>query len=152
LAELLPNRTLPELLFLETKWASLMSYGMTSDLLQEVLPIDELVNTFSIRRHVTNVAERLERELADEHFYFIEGCENSWDQLPPPDGPLTVGIDGGYVRGQHKQGAFEARQRVSSVECVAEPAPFPRNTVAGHITVRSASDETSRAMSSAWCA
>jgi hypothetical protein len=33
LAELLPNRTLPELLFLETKWASLMSYGMTSKLL-----------------------------------------------------------------------------------------------------------------------
>jgi hypothetical protein len=33
LAELLPNRTLPELPFLETKWASLMSYGMTSDLL-----------------------------------------------------------------------------------------------------------------------
>jgi len=30
LAELLPNHTLPELLFLETKWASLMSYGMTS--------------------------------------------------------------------------------------------------------------------------
>ena len=27
LAELLPNHTLPELLFLETKWASLMSYG-----------------------------------------------------------------------------------------------------------------------------
>ena len=40
LAELLPNRTLPELLFLETKWASLMSYGMTSKLLQEVLPMD----------------------------------------------------------------------------------------------------------------
>jgi hypothetical protein len=30
LAELLPNHTLPELLFLETKWASLMSYGKTS--------------------------------------------------------------------------------------------------------------------------
>jgi hypothetical protein len=107
LAELLPNRTLPELLFLETKWASLISYGMTSDLLQEVLPIDEPVNTFTIRRHVANVAERLERELGDEQFCFIQGCQNSWDQLPPPDGPLTVGIDGGYVRGQHKQGAFE---------------------------------------------
>jgi hypothetical protein len=33
----LPNHTLPELLFLETKWASLMSYGMTSKLLQDVL-------------------------------------------------------------------------------------------------------------------
>jgi hypothetical protein len=65
LAELLPNRTLPELPFLETRSASLMSYGMPSNLLQDVLPIDELVKKFTIRRHVTNVAERLERELAD---------------------------------------------------------------------------------------
>ena len=107
LAELLPDRTLPELLFLETKWASLMSYGMTSELLQEVLPIDEPVNTFTLRQHVAEVAERLERELGDEQFCFIEGCQNSWDQLPAPDGPLTVGIDGGYVRGWHKQGSFE---------------------------------------------
>ena len=54
----------PESPLLKTKWASPTSYGITSDLLQEVLPIDELVNTFTIR-HVTNVAERLERELAD---------------------------------------------------------------------------------------
>ena len=54
LAEMLPDRTLPELLFLETKWASLMSYGMTSKLLQEVLPIDEPVNTFMLgEREIT---------------------------------------------------------------------------------------------------
>src|ERR1700726_54483 len=64
LAGLLPNHTLPELLFLETKWASLMSYGMTSKLLQDVLPIDEPVNTFTIRQHVADVAERLEQEMA----------------------------------------------------------------------------------------
>ena len=74
LAELLPNHTLPELLFLETKWASLMSYGMTSKLLQEVLPIDEPVNTFTIRQHVADVAERLEQEMGDEQFCFVEGC------------------------------------------------------------------------------
>jgi hypothetical protein len=28
LAEVLPERTTPELLFLETKWSSLMSYGL----------------------------------------------------------------------------------------------------------------------------
>jgi hypothetical protein len=26
------------------------------------------------------------------------------DELPSPDGPLTIGIDAGYVRGRHKQG------------------------------------------------
>src|SRR6202030_4502300 len=107
LAELLPNHTLPELLFLETKWASLMSYGMTLKLLQDVLPIDEPVNTFIIRQHVADVAERLEQEMGDEQFCFVEGCQRSWDELPAPDGPLTVGIDGGYVRGRHKKGQFE---------------------------------------------
>jgi hypothetical protein len=41
LADLLPERTTPELLFLETKWASLMSYGMTTQLLEDVLPMDD---------------------------------------------------------------------------------------------------------------
>ncbi len=107
LAELLPNHTLPELLFLETKWASLMSYGMTAKLLQDVLPIEERVNTFTIRQHVADIAERLEEELGDEQFCFVEGSQRGWEALPSPDGPLTVGIDGGYVRGQRKQGQFE---------------------------------------------
>jgi hypothetical protein len=84
-----------------------MSYGMTSKLLEDVLPIDEPVPTFTLRQHVVEVAERLERELGAEQFSFVEGCRNIWDQLPAPDGPLTVGIDGGYVRGRHKQGPFE---------------------------------------------
>src|SRR5262249_15093516 len=41
LATLLPERTTPDLLYLETKWAALMSYGLTVKLLQDVLPIDE---------------------------------------------------------------------------------------------------------------
>jgi len=107
LAEMLPEHTSPELLFLETKWASLMSYGMTSKLLQEVLPIDEPLSTFTIRQHVADVAERLERELGEEQCCFIEGCQHDWDRLPPPDGPLTVGIDGGFIRAPRKEGHFE---------------------------------------------
>ena len=107
LAELLPDHTMPELLFLETKWASLMSYGMTAQLLEDVLPMDEPLNAFTIRRHVWDVAERLEHELGEEQDCFITGCQRDWNQLPIPDGPLTVGIDGGYIRGQHKQGNFE---------------------------------------------
>ena len=98
LAELLPDHTTPELLFLETKWASLMSYGLTTQLLEDVLPMGEPLNAFTIRRHVWDVAERLEQELGEEQDCFIEGCQRDWDKLPAPDGPLTVGIDGGDVR------------------------------------------------------
>ena len=43
------------------------------------------------------MAERLEGELGEERPHFIEGCQRDWNQLPRPDPPLTVGLDGGYV-------------------------------------------------------
>lgn len=107
LAELLPEHTMPELLFLETKWAALMSYGLTAALLQDVLPIDEPLHDVTIRNHVFHVAERLERALGEEQVMFVEGCQLDRERLPMPDGPLTVGIDGGYVRAPRKQGCFE---------------------------------------------
>jgi hypothetical protein len=107
LAEVLPERTTPELLFLETKWSSLMSYGLTAELLQEVLPLDSPLHASTIREHVCRVAQRLENELGEEQFSFVEGCQRDWNKLPQPDGPLTVGIDGGYVRGRNKEGHFE---------------------------------------------
>jgi hypothetical protein len=46
MAHLLPERTTPELHFLETKGASLMSSGMTTQLLEDVLPTDDALNAF----------------------------------------------------------------------------------------------------------
>jgi hypothetical protein len=38
----------------------------------------------------------------------VEGCPADWETLPIPDGPITVGIDGGYVRNwEEKQQHFE---------------------------------------------
>ncbi len=37
---------------METKWASLMSYGVTVDLLKEVLPINDALDAETIRRHL----------------------------------------------------------------------------------------------------
>lgn len=125
LADLLPDHTTPELLYLETKWASLMSYGLTTELLEDVLPMDEPLNTFTIRRHVRDVAERLEQELGEERDCFIEGCQRDWDKLPVPDGPLTVGIDGGYVRGLPKQGQFEVIAGKSILAFKREPGEKP---------------------------
>ena len=52
LARLLPERTAPELIYLETKFASLVSYGLTVDILNEVLPIGKQMNTRSVRRQL----------------------------------------------------------------------------------------------------
>jgi hypothetical protein len=72
LAELLPERTAPELLYLQTKWAARMSYGLTVDLLEEVLPLQ--TNAMAVHRHVEQVAERSEQELGEEQFSFVDGC------------------------------------------------------------------------------
>ena len=38
-------------------------------------------------------------------------CQRDWENLPPPDGRITVGIDGGYVHARdgtnRKAGSFE---------------------------------------------
>src|SRR5262249_8119854 len=46
-----------------------------------------------------------------------------------PDGPMTVGIDGGYVRAAHKQGCFEViagRSVVAFRRSKADPVPPPK--------------------------
>jgi hypothetical protein len=60
-----------------------------------------------VRRHTLQTAERIEAELGDEKEAFFEGTEDDWERQPIPDGPLTVGIDGGFVKAAHKQGFFE---------------------------------------------
>ena len=98
LAALLPERTSPELLYLETKWASLAAYGVTTKLLHEVLPIDQKHSAITVRNHTLRAARRKEQMLGDEHAIYSEGSPAEWSRLPIPDGPLSVGLDGGLVR------------------------------------------------------
>jgi len=111
LVQLLSERTALELLYLESKFASLMSYGLTVKLLKEVLPIGQAINATTVRNHVHGVAQRIDGELGEEQVFFIDGCERDWEQLPRPDLPLTVGLDGGYVHScaqrSRKEGWFE---------------------------------------------
>jgi hypothetical protein len=108
LTALFTEHTAPELLYLETKWASLVSYGMTVDLLRDVLPIGALAHASTFRNHLHRVATRHDAELGDERSCFIEGCPADWKELPVPEGPIVVGIDGGYVRDwADKQSNFE---------------------------------------------
>ncbi len=104
----LQGRTSPEMLYPETKWASLIPFAKVADLLQKVLPMEDSVNAETVRKHLQAAAERLEQELGEERpLPLFEGAEEDWQHQPLPDGPITVGLDGGYVRAAHKQGWFE---------------------------------------------
>jgi hypothetical protein len=105
---LLTDAVAPELLYMETKWASLVSFSLTAQALKDFLPVDATLNATTIQNHALAVAQRGEDELGEEQWAFVEGCPADWETLPIPDGPLTVGIDGGYVRDWHeKQSHFE---------------------------------------------
>lgn len=110
-AALFPERSTPELLCQEVRWASLLSYGVTMKLLGDLLPMDHQLSTSTLSRHVHQVAERLESELGDEQPSFIEGCPDQWYKLPKPGAPLIVSLNGGYVHARSKEsrkdGSFE---------------------------------------------
>ncbi len=104
----LSGRTSVEMRYLESKWASLIPFAKVAELLKEVLPVDGTVNAETVRTHMQGTAERIERALgAERQLTQYEGNEEEWEKQPLPDGPITVGIDGGYVRAAHKQGCFE---------------------------------------------
>jgi hypothetical protein len=99
LTQLLPDHIAPERLYLETRWASLVSYAATADLLADVLPIGGGVNATTVRQHVLRAAERMEDDLAEQRTSFSEGTDpRDWEDLPVPEGRMVIGLDGGYIR------------------------------------------------------
>jgi hypothetical protein len=82
------------MLYLETKWASLIPFARMADLFKDVLPVGNSVNQETVRNHLQVTAERIEQALGGERqFNLFEGTEEDWEQQPLPDGPITVGID-----------------------------------------------------------
>jgi hypothetical protein len=95
LAAVLRERTTPELSYLQARFAGLVSYGLSADLLNEILPLGRVLHATTLRRQVQATAQRLENELGDEQPGFITGSPADWAELPRPDLPLVVGLDGG---------------------------------------------------------
>ena len=111
LAELPRERISPEMLYLETKFASLVSYGLTIRLMDEILPFDRPIGAERVRRHLFRVAESHEAELATAPKSMAIDDKTPRETTEPdnlrPDGPLYVGMDGGYIR-DREQDWFEA--------------------------------------------
>ena len=62
LSSLLTASVAPELLFMETKWASLVSYGVTVKARTDFLPLDVTLDVKTVRYDPLKVAERCEAE------------------------------------------------------------------------------------------
>ena len=120
--KLLPERTSPELAYLETKFAALVSYGLTVKLLQEVLPIAEDLNTAAIQRQVHRTAQRLEAERGEPR----EGTVRDGDALLEPSAPWVVGLDGAYVHAKDQPSRTEGWFEVIVGKCLPSQDQTPK--------------------------
>ncbi len=101
-AAALAGRSTPELVYLEARFAAVMSFGLTVKLLGELLPLGRTLYPAEARRHVHAVAGRLEHELGAEQATFTEAGPDQREDQSRPARPLIVGIDGGYVHRAHQ--------------------------------------------------
>jgi hypothetical protein len=97
LSDWMTDKNSSELQYIETKWASLISFKQTASMLKDVLPVGETENAATIRNHLHSIAKRQEKELEGKPEY-ISLCQNELDKFPKPGKPITVGIDGGYLK------------------------------------------------------
>src|SRR5882724_6387882 len=81
LSALLIESVAPELLYMEAKWSSLVSYGMSLDALMDFLPLEVTLDVKTVRYDTLKGAKRLEAELGDEQPCFIEGNPSDWVQI-----------------------------------------------------------------------
>ncbi len=104
LASLFQEHVAPEMPCPETKRASPVSFDATAGLLKDVLPVGAALNAETVRNHLHHAANRMEGELGEERFSFVEGAPRDHAALPPAEGPIIVGMDGGCVRARERDG------------------------------------------------
>jgi hypothetical protein len=84
----------PELAYVTARYAALAPFGKVAVLLSELLPISGAQNAGTVRNRSRRVGEKVVRQHA---------TEMATQTATPPDGPVVVGLDGGYVRSRHRQ-------------------------------------------------
>jgi hypothetical protein len=117
LTELFTERTAPELLYLESRWASLISFGMTAALLRDVLPVAGTTNPETVRQHLYRVANRHDADIGTSQPNLMDDSRTADRPSPITREAVIVGIDGGYLRNWYdKQKKFEVIVGKSTAE------------------------------------
>jgi hypothetical protein len=77
LSALLTESVAPELLSMEAKGSSLVSYGMSLEALKDFLPLDVTLDVKTVRYDTLKVAKRLEAELGANNNAFLQAVPAS---------------------------------------------------------------------------
>src|SRR3954462_2574515 len=90
----------PELAYVTAKFAALAPFGKVAALLSELLPISGAQNAGTVRNRTLRVGQEVVPQ---------RPIDPARPPTAPADGPVVVGLDGGYVRSRHRpeEGHFE---------------------------------------------
>src|SRR4051794_25447384 len=83
----------PELAYVTAKFAALAPFGKVAALLSELLPINGAQNAGTVRNRTLRVGQEVVPE---------RPIDPARPPTAPADGPVVVGLDGGYVRSRHR--------------------------------------------------
>src|SRR4051812_18906877 len=84
----------PELAYVTAKFAALAPFGKVAALLSELLPISGAQNAGTVRNRTLRVGQEVVPQ---------RPIETARPPTAPADGPVVIGLDGGYVRSRHRQ-------------------------------------------------
>ena len=98
LAMVVAERTHPELLYLHTRWASVVSYERAAKLLEDVLPIDAAPGISSIKAQVRKVGAQLARREYQAGEDFFDGQPLRLPEVPREHAAHVLELDAAYVR------------------------------------------------------
>jgi hypothetical protein len=97
LTTVLTEHTTPETVYMQARFAAVMSYRPAAALLGEVFPLGRTLHAAGVREQTHRVAARLDNERGPENTAGFSCCPRDLEDLPVPALPLVVGLDGGYV-------------------------------------------------------
>lgn len=98
LAMHLAQRTHSELLYLQTRWASAMSYERAAKLLSDVLPLGATPAPSSIKAHVRAAGQALATEAEEHGEHFFASHPLEFPAPPTEPAAHVLELDAAYVR------------------------------------------------------
>jgi len=78
-----------------------MSYRLAGRVLNDLLPLGRTIRPTDLARQVAKVADRLDDELPPERFCYLDPQADP--DLPRPELPLVVAIDGGFIHSSEQR-------------------------------------------------
>ena len=94
----LENRSHPELVYLQSRWASAVSFERASALLADVLPIDAVPSSSSIKAQVRRLGEQIGKDAEERGEEFLNSKPYQFPDPPLDEPRYAMELDAGYIR------------------------------------------------------